>query len=53
MNAQTHPNYNMDVVKLFTLATCFWGVVGMLVGVIIALQLACLLYTSPSPRDPT
>ncbi len=40
MNAQTHPNYNMDVVKLFTLATCFWGVVGMLVGVIIALQLA-------------
>ncbi len=40
MNAQTHPDYNMDLVKLFTLATCFWAVVGMLVGVVIALQLA-------------
>lgn len=34
------PDYNFDIVKLFTLATCFWGVVGMLGGVIIALQLA-------------
>jgi len=40
MNAQTHPDYNMDLVKLFTLATCFWAVVGLLVGVVIALQLA-------------
>lgn len=34
------PDYNFDIVKLFTLATCFWGVVGMLGGVVIALQLA-------------
>lgn len=40
MNALKQPDYNMDVVKLFTLATCFWGIVGMLVGVVIALQLA-------------
>ncbi|MGE4313748.1 MAG: cytochrome-c oxidase, cbb3-type subunit I [Pseudobdellovibrionaceae bacterium] len=33
-------NYNYDIVRLFALATCFWGVVGMLVGVVIALQLA-------------
>lgn len=34
------PDYDMDIVKLFTLATIFWGVVGFLVGLIIALQLA-------------
>lgn len=39
-NMSAKPNYNMDVVKLFTLATIFWGVVGFLVGLIIALQLA-------------
>lgn len=33
-------NYNYDVVRLFVLATCFWGVVGMLAGVLIALQMA-------------
>ena len=33
-------NYNYSVVKLFTIATVVWGVVGMLVGVIIAAQLA-------------
>ncbi|HPD83713.1 MAG: cytochrome-c oxidase, cbb3-type subunit I [Alphaproteobacteria bacterium] len=32
--------YNDDVVRLFTLATIFWGVVGFLVGVLIAAQLA-------------
>lgn len=39
-NAIEKPDYNFDIVKLFTLATCFWGVVGMLGGVLIALQLA-------------
>lgn len=33
-------NYNYDIVKLFSIATVFWGVVGFLVGVVIALQLA-------------
>ncbi len=33
-------NYNYDVVKLFTLATIFWGIVGFTVGIVIALQLA-------------
>ncbi|MCK6418640.1 MAG: cytochrome-c oxidase, cbb3-type subunit I [Alphaproteobacteria bacterium] len=36
----TTPNYNDDVVKLFTLATIFWGVVGFAAGVFIALQMA-------------
>jgi cytochrome c oxidase cbb3-type subunit 1 len=34
------PNYNDDIVKLFTIAALFWGVVGMLVGLVIALQMA-------------
>ena len=34
------PVYNDRVVKLFALAAVLWGVVGMLVGVIIAAQLA-------------
>ena len=34
------PVYSDDVVRWFTLATILWGVVGMLVGVIIAAQLA-------------
>ena len=33
-------NYNYRVVKQFAVATVLWGVVGMLVGVIIAAQLA-------------
>ena len=33
------PVYNYDVVKLFTLATVFWGIVGFTVGLFIALQL--------------
>lgn len=32
--------YNYDIVKLFTIASTFWGVVGFLVGVVIALQMA-------------
>jgi len=33
-------SYDDDVVKMFFTATVIWGIVGMLVGVIIALQLA-------------
>jgi len=41
MNTLTEkPNYNDEVVKLFTIATVFWGVVGFAVGVFIALQMA-------------
>jgi len=36
---KTGPNYNYDVVKKFTLATIFWGVIGMAAGVFIALQM--------------
>lgn len=32
--------YNNDIVKLFTLATIFWGVVGFAAGLFIALQMA-------------
>jgi cytochrome c oxidase cbb3-type subunit I/II len=32
--------YDEDIVKMFTVATLVWGAVGMLVGVIIALQIA-------------
>jgi cytochrome c oxidase cbb3-type subunit I len=32
--------YNDDVIRAFTLATVFWGVVAFLVGVVIALQLS-------------
>lgn len=32
--------YNDDIVRLFTLATLFWGIVGFLVGILIAAQLA-------------
>ena len=33
------PNYNMGVVRVAVIASTFWGVVGFLVGLIIALQL--------------
>jgi cytochrome c oxidase cbb3-type subunit 1 len=36
----TELNYNYRVVRQFTIATIVWGVVGMLVGVFIAAQLA-------------
>jgi cytochrome c oxidase cbb3-type subunit I len=32
-------NYNYDIIKYFTIAATFWGIVGFLMGVIIALQL--------------
>ena len=38
--ARLEPVYNDRVVRLFALAAVLWGVVGMLVGVIIAAQLA-------------
>ena len=34
------PNYNDDIVRLFTLASIFWCVVGLAAGVYIALQMA-------------
>ena len=34
------PDYDFDVVKLFTIASTFWGVAAFLVGVVIAFQLA-------------
>ncbi len=37
---ETAETYNEEVVRWFTLATVFWGVVAFLVGVVIALQLA-------------
>ena len=37
---ETGLNYNYKIVKQFAIATVFWGVIGMLVGVIIAAQLA-------------
>jgi len=36
----SRPDYDMDIVKKFFTATVVWGIVGMLVGVVIALQLA-------------
>lgn len=38
-SASTPINYNYDIVKLFTIAATFWGIVGFAVGVFIALQL--------------
>jgi cytochrome c oxidase cbb3-type subunit I len=37
-NVLSH-KYNYDVVKLFTLATLFWGIVGFTAGIFIALQM--------------
>lgn len=34
------PVYNYDIVKLFTIAATFWGIVGFSMGVLIAFQLA-------------
>lgn len=36
----SHPQYNYLVVKQFAIMTVVWGIVGMLVGVILAAQLA-------------
>ena len=38
--ALEHPTYNYKVVRQFTVMTVVWGIVGMLVGVLIAAQLA-------------
>jgi cytochrome c oxidase cbb3-type subunit 1 len=38
--ASAHPAYNERVIRLFVIATVFWGVAAFLVGVYIALQLA-------------
>ncbi len=38
--AYEHPDYNYKVVRQFAIMTIVWGVVGMLVGVLIAAQLA-------------
>ncbi|CAA0120993.1 Cbb3-type cytochrome c oxidase subunit CcoN1 [BD1-7 clade bacterium] len=35
-----HPSYNYKVVRQFSVMTVIWGVVGMLVGVLIAAQMA-------------
>ncbi|MGI9285714.1 MAG: cbb3-type cytochrome c oxidase subunit I, partial [Pseudomonadales bacterium] len=39
MHSLEHPSYNYTVVRQFAVMTVVWGVVGMLVGVIIAAQL--------------
>ncbi|MGI9434818.1 MAG: cbb3-type cytochrome c oxidase subunit I, partial [Geminicoccaceae bacterium] len=39
-HSEATPAYNMDVVRLFTIATIFWGVVAFLMGTLIAFQLA-------------
>ncbi len=38
--AETPPVYDDESVRLFTIASIFWGIVGMLVGVYIAAELA-------------
>ena len=40
MNTTSETNYNYRVVRQFTIMTIVWGIVGMLVGVVIAAQLA-------------
>ena len=40
VRAPEQPAYNEDVVRLFTIATMFWGVVGFTAGTFIAFQLA-------------
>jgi cytochrome c oxidase cbb3-type subunit I len=40
ISASEKPIYNDEIVKLFTLATIFWGIAGFAVGVVIALQMA-------------
>ncbi len=40
MNISKNTEFNYDIVKLFTVASTFWAVIGLLMGVIIASQLA-------------
>ena len=45
MNVQIEQfSYDDAIVRKFTLMTLVWGVVGMLVGVIVALQLAAPIF---------
>ncbi len=37
--SNTKINYNDDIIKLFTIATIFWGIAGFTVGVILAFQM--------------
>lgn len=39
-NTSSAVDYNYDIIKLFTLAATFWGIVGFLAGVLIASQMA-------------
>ena len=39
-SALEHPTYNYKVVRQFAVMTVVWGIVGMLVGVLIAAQMA-------------
>lgn len=47
MTAFNHPVYQYDVVRKFAIMSVVWGIVGMLVGVLIAAQLAwpSIMYT--------
>ncbi len=47
MTAFNHPVYQYDVVRKFAIMSVVWGIVGMLVGVLIASQLAwpSIMYT--------
>ena len=45
--AYTHPEYDYDIVRMFSLATVFWGVIGMAVGVLLALQLVFPVLNTP------
>ena len=47
MQATDHPEYDYDVVRLFSLATVFWGVIGMAVGVLLAMQLVWPALNTP------
>ncbi len=40
MLSNTHSYYNYRIVKMFTLAAVFWGIIGFTVGVLIASQMA-------------
>ena len=44
-----HPVYNYQVVRQFAIMTVVWGIVGMLVGVIIAAQLAFPAFNFDTP----
>ncbi len=39
-SALEHPTYNYKVVRQFAIMTVVWGIVGMLVGVLLAAQMA-------------